>query len=106
MAVPTGVRSVALGECDPAHGYTGPLSNPPGITSGDKGCGFAYGDIWWNTSSYEQRSAILNLDQPLTEKAELHLDVNITQGDAAFRYAPSIGSFGFTPNADLLDGNQ
>ena len=100
--VPTGVRSVALGECDPAHGYTGPLSNPPGITSGDKGCGFAYGDIWWNTSSYEQQSAIINLDQPLTEKAELHLDVNITQGDAAFRYAPSIGSFGFTPNSDLL----
>ena len=100
--VPTGVRSVALGECDPAHGYTGPLSNPPGITSGDKGCGFAYGDIWWNTSSYEQRSAVLNLDQPLTEKADLHLDVNITQGDAAFRYAPSIGSFGFTPNSDLL----
>jgi len=30
------LRAVALGECDPAHGYTGPLSNPPGIDSGDK----------------------------------------------------------------------
>ena len=41
----TGVRSVALGECDPAKGYTGPLRNPPGIRSGDMGCGFAYGTI-------------------------------------------------------------
>ena len=99
----TGLRSVALGECDPAKGYTGPLSNPPGITSGDKGCGFAYGAIMWNTSSYEQKSAILNLDHPLTEESELHLDVNITRGDAAFRYAPSIDSFTFTPNPGLLD---
>ena len=39
-------RSVALGDCDPAKGYVRGLSNPAGITSGDKGCGFAYGDIW------------------------------------------------------------
>ena len=41
------VRSAALGECDPANGYTGPLSDPPGLPAeeGDKGCGFAYGDI-------------------------------------------------------------
>ena len=99
----TGVRSVALGECDPAKGYTGPLTNPPGIRSGDKGCGFAYGAIMWNTSSYEQKSAVLNLDHPLTKESELHLDVNVTRGDAAFRYAPSIGSFTFTPNPGLLD---
>ena len=99
----TGVRSVALGECDPAKGYTGRLSNPPGITSGDKGCGFAYGAIMWNSSSYEQKSAILNLDHPLTEESELHLDVNVRRGDAAFRYAPSVGSFTFTPNPGLLD---
>ena len=98
----TGVRSVALGDCDPAKGYTGPLSNPPGIPSGDKGCGFAYGAIAWNTSSYEQKSAVLNLDHPLTEEADLHLDANVTQGDSAFRYAPSIDSFTFTPNTGLL----
>ena len=60
----TGMRSVPLGECDPAKGYTGPLRNPPGITSGDRGCGFAYGNIMWNTGSYEQRSAILNPGPP------------------------------------------
>ncbi|MCY4453122.1 MAG: TonB-dependent receptor [Immundisolibacterales bacterium] len=100
----TGVRSIALGECDPARGYTGPLSNPPGITSGDdKGCGFAYGAIMWNTSSYEQKSAILNLEHPIGEKADLHLDANFTRGDSAFRYAPSVGTFIFTPNPGLLD---
>ncbi len=74
-----GIRSVALGECSPANGYTGPLSDPPGVTvEGDEGCGFAYGDIWWDTSSYEQQSAILNLDHPLGSDAELHLDVNLS----------------------------
>ena len=97
-----GVRSVALGECDPAKGYTGPLSNPPGIRSGDKGCGFAYGAIAWNTSSYDQKSAVLNLDHPLTEAADLHVDANFTQGESAFRYAPSVGTFAFTPNPELL----
>ena len=99
----TGVRSVPLGECDPANGYTGPLANPPGITSGDRGCGYAYGNIMWNTGSHEQRSAILNLNHPLGDDAELHLDVNLTQSESAFRYAPSVGSFTFDPNGQLLD---
>ena len=93
----TGVRSVALGECDPAKGYTGPLSDPPGPPGmpGDKGCGFAYGNIMWNTSTYEQQSAVLNLDHPLGEAADLHVDANFTQSDSAFRYAPSVGTFVF-----------
>ena len=98
----TGLRSTALGECDPAKGYVPGLSNPPGIRNGDKGCGFAYGNIWWDTASYEQQSAILNLDHPLGEDAELHLDANITQTDSAFRYAPSVDVFSFTPDNDLI----
>ncbi len=94
-------RSVALGDCNPAHGYV-PGTNPAGITNGDKGCGFAYGDIWWDTASYEQKSAILNLDHPLGENADLHLDANITQADSAFRYAPSVDVFSFEPNDDLI----
>jgi len=98
-----GVRSVSLGDCDPARGYTGPLVNPPGITvRGDEGCGFAYGAIMWNTDKYEQKSAVLNLDHPLGDAADLHVDANFTQGDSAFRYAPSVGSFAFTPNESLL----
>ena len=99
----TDVRSVALGECDPANGYTGPLSNPPGIRNGDKGCGFAYGAIAWNSSRYDQKTGVLNLDHPLGDAAELNLDAKIVQSDSAFRYAPSVGSFTFIPNADLLD---
>ena len=104
--VTTDVRTVALGECDPARGYTGPLSNPPGIRNGDKGCGFAYGAIMWNTSRYDQESAVLKLDHPLGEDAELHLDARIVQWESAFRYAPSVGSLGLTldpvRNASLL----
>ena len=97
------LRSVALGGCDPAHGYTGPLANPPGIESGDKGCGFAYGNVWWDTGRYDQRNAILNLDHPLGERAELHVDANVTHGRAAFRYAPSVGDFIVAPDDRLLD---
>ena len=98
-----GVRSVALGDCGPADGYTGPLSNPPGILSGDRGCGFAYGTIMWNTGRDEKKTAVLNLDHPLGEEAELRLDAIVTQSDHAFRYAPSVGSFFFTPNEGLLE---
>ena len=95
-------RSVALGECDPAKGYVPGLSNPPGITSGDKGCGFAYGNIWWDAASYAQKSAILNLDHPLGGDARLHLDANVTQSDSAFRYAPSVDVFSITPTPALI----
>ena len=91
-----------MGKCDPEQGYTGPLSNPPGIRHGDKGCGFAYGEIMWDTSRYKQRTAIINLEHPLGERAELRLDANIGQGEWAFRYAPSVGTFPFTPTEDVM----
>ena len=100
--VPAPKRSVALGECNPAQGYVRGLSNPPGITSGDQGCGFAYGNIWWDTRSREQQSAILNLDHPLGDDADLHLDVNVTQYETADRWAPSVDVFSITPNSDLI----
>ena len=96
------VRSVALGECDPAKGYTGPLRNPPGVRNGDKGCGFAYGDIMWDTSRFNQQTAILNLEHPLGERAELRLDANVGHGEWAFRYAPSVGTFPFRPTAGVV----
>ncbi len=96
------LRTVPLGECDPVHGYTGPLVNPPGIDSGDKGCGFAYGNVWWDTARYDQKNVILNLDHPLGERAELRMDANLRQGDALFRYAPSISVFSATPSEGVL----
>ena len=97
------LRTVPLGPCDQALGYTGPLSNPPGIESGDKGCGFAYGNLWWDSASYDQSNAILNLDHPLGERAELHVDANATQGRSAFRYAPSVDVFSISPSESLLE---
>ncbi len=101
----TGIRSVALGDCDPADGYTGPLSNPPGppVPPGDQGCGFAYGAIMWNTASDRRKTAVLNFDHPLTEEAELHLDAIVSQQDWAYRYAPSVGDFVFRSNEALLE---
>ncbi|MCY3770009.1 MAG: TonB-dependent receptor [Gammaproteobacteria bacterium] len=99
----TGLRTMALGECDPGKGYTGELSNPSGsIVPGDKGCGFAYGKFAWNTSSYEQQGVLLNLNHPVGEEAEFHLEANVTQAESAFRYAPSVGVFSFTPDGGLL----
>ncbi len=97
------LRSLALGACEPAQGYTGPLGNPPGISSGDKGCGFAYGDFWWDSASHDRKTAILSLDRPLGERAKLHVDANLSQGRSAFRYAPSVDVFSVTPGDGLLE---
>lgn len=99
----TGERSVALGECDPAAGYTGPLSNPPGILNGDEGCGFAYGNIMWNTNQSEHDTAILDLEHPIGERSTLRLHANIAQGGWSRRYAPSIGGMSFTPTPEIFD---
>lgn len=99
------IRSLPLGECDTEDGYTGPLLRPPGSPAGDKGCGFAYGNIAWNTSKFEQRTAIINLEIPLEGGHEFHLYANIGQGESLFRYAPSVGTLRFginSANQDLL----
>ncbi len=97
-------RSVALGDCDPADGYTGPLTDPPGppVPDGDKGCGFDYSSIMWETASVEQQNLLLNARHPLGESAELRIVANFSQFETNERYAPSVGTFKFDPDADLL----
>lgn len=97
------LRSVPLGDCETELDYTGHLTNPPGITNGDKGCGFAFGNVWWDTGSSQQENAILNLDQPIGEQADLYVYAKVRQGKSAFRYAPSVGVFSFTPSSSLLE---
>ena len=100
-----GIRTVALGDCDPAKGYAGPLRNPPGaIEPSDTGCGFAFGDIAWNTADFEQRTAIVNMDQPFGDRNNFYLYANFGQGEGAFRFAPSVGTFTFRPTQRVLDG--
>ncbi len=99
-----GMRTVALGDCDPAKGYAGPLRNPPGAgVDGDMGCGFAYGDIAWNTVDFEQRNAIVNLDQPLDDRNSLFLRGLFGRGDGAFRFAPAVSTFSFEPPPSVID---
>ncbi len=98
-----GFRSVALGDCDPADGYTGPLSGPPGPgPDTDYGCGFDYTSISWETSDADQQTVLLNAKHPLGDSAEIGVVANFSQFETNFRYAPSTGTFRFVPDADLL----
>ena len=93
-----GLKSFSLGDCKKELGYAGPLKDPLGTGSEeDKGCGYAYGDIWWDTEDYEQENIIMNLSQPLEDDVEFHMDANYTNGHSKFRYAPSVGTFPITP---------
>ncbi|MDE0334810.1 MAG: TonB-dependent receptor [Defluviicoccus sp.] len=100
-----GFRSVALGDCDPAKGYTGPLSDPPGppVPEGDKGCGFNYSRIMWETLKVEQQNLLVNARHPLGESAEMGIVANLSRYDTDFLYAPSVGGFRFVPDAALRD---
>ena len=99
------LRSISLGACKKKDGYTGPLSNPTsGFNPYDKGCGYAYGDIWWDTEDYEQENIIMNLSQPLEDDVEFHMDANYTNGHSKFRYAPSVGTFQIDADPSLLEG--
>ena len=98
--ISTGGGSVArsLGACD-GSAYTGVLTDPYGIPG--SGCGFAWAEIAWGTLRYERESLFLNLDHPLGEDADMYFDVRAAWGDTAFRYAPSVGTFSFTPSKAL-----
>lgn len=98
-----------LGECNEVDGYTGPLSfyseETGDIHKYHWGCGFAYGNIAWNTSDFEQRSTIVNLDLPLDGGQDFHLYANFGQGKSTFRYAPSVGFF-IIPNTPNTQGTR
>lgn len=91
----------ALGECPTSLGYTGVLSNPGGLDG--EGCGFAWGNIAWNTEQFKSKRAFANLDYPLSDAASLYIDGRLSWADTSFRYAPSVGQFTIAnPSADLL----
>ena len=98
----TGVRSVGLGDCDPADGYTGRLSDPPGppVPDGDQGCGFDYSSIMWETLKLDQQNLLLNARHPLGDSVEIGVVANFLQYDSDFLYAPSVGTFRFDPTQD------
>lgn len=95
---PTIARS--LGDCE-GSAYVSGLTNPQNISG--TGCGFAYADIAWNIGRdrFERESLFLNLDYPLGEDMGMYFDVRAARGDTASRFAPSVGTFEFTPSAAL-----
>ncbi|MYC27713.1 MAG: TonB-dependent receptor [Nitrospira sp. SB0662_bin_26] len=92
----------SLGNCE-GSAYTGVLTNPPGASSG-MGCGFAYADIAWHlqpNANYERESLFFNFDHPLGKNVDMYLDFRAAWDDTAERYAPSVGTFSFTPSEAL-----
>ena len=88
----------SIGDCS-GSGYTGVLTNPYNIPG--MGCGFAYAEIMWAWERRNRESLFLNFDYPLGEDTDLYFDVRLTRSDAAYRYAPSVGTFAFVPSEGL-----
>ena len=104
LLIRTGDKTVgrSLGDCE-GSAYTGVLTQPPGASSG-VGCGFAYADIAWHlqpNARYERESLFFNFDHPLGTIADMYLDFRASWADTAERYAPSVGTFSFTPSEAL-----
>ena len=68
----------------------------------DKGCGFDYTSIMWETADVDQQNVLLNARHPLGDSAEIGVVANLSQLDTDFRYAPSVGTFRFVPTGDVL----
>ena len=101
LLINTGDKTVgrSLGNCEDSA-YTDVLTQPPGASSG-VGCGFAYADISWQTSRSERESLFFNFDHPLGKNTDMYLDFRAAWDDAALRWAPSVGTFSFTPSEAL-----
>ena len=87
-----------LGACSGA-GYTGVLAEPGGYSGA--GCGFAYADIAWETLSLERESVFASFDLPVNDGVDLYADARLARGEANERYAPSVGTFSFSPSPAL-----
>ena len=101
--VPTGgnsARAGSIGGCDRSV-YTGVLTEPANVAG--TGCGFAYADVKWH-DGYDRRereSLFLNADHPLDDDTDIYVNARAAQAKTAFRYAPSIGDFTFSPSDPL-----
>lgn len=93
-----GFISRSIGDCS-GSGYTGMLTDPYNIPG--TGCGYAYADIMWAWESRDRESLFLNFDYPLGDNTDLYFDARLTRSDAAYRYAPSVGTFLFVPSEGL-----
>lgn len=88
----SGGRTIArpLGDCS-GRGYTGILANPASLPGA--GCGFAYGDIGWETDREKHRGVVAGLDFPLGRGTAAYADLRSVRYDRFKRWAPDAGIF-------------
>lgn len=101
---PPGGSTIArpLGDCE-GSGYVAGLTNPighPGV-----GCGFDFTAVKWHIDweRLARESLFLSAGHPLGESADIYLDARFAQSESTLLYAPSVGSFSFSPPQSLRD---
>lgn len=94
-------RATSFGKCSIEDGYTGVLTNPPGVQSdsGDTGCGFVYADYQWSTLWDRKNLITLSFDLPTDHGPEVYADVLFLTASDRNRYAPAPDNIRFVPTA-------
>ena len=91
-----------LGDCE-GSSYVAGLTDPighPGV-----GCGFDYTAVKWHDDWYRlaREGLFLSAEHPLGESADIYLDARFAQSESKSLYAPSVGTFRFSPPQLLRD---
>ena len=91
-----------LGACE-GSAYIRGLTDPrdhPGV-----GCGFDYSATKWHDDweRLGREGLFLSAEHPLGEGAKVYLDARVAQSESRLLYAPSVGTFSFTPSQPLKD---
>ena len=101
---PPGGSTIArpLGDCE-GSSYVAGLTDPighPGV-----GCGFDYTAVKWHDpwERLAREGLFLSAEHPLGEGAKFYLDARAAQSESRSLYAPSVGTFRFSPPQSLRD---
>ena len=91
-----------LGDCE-GSSYVAGLTDPighPGV-----GCGFDYTAVKWHDDwdRLAREGLFLSAEHPLGESADIYLDARFAQSESKSLYAPSVGTFRFSPPQSLRD---
>ncbi len=94
--------SRSLGACE-GSAYISGLAEPrdiPGV-----GCGFDYSAIKWHYEweRLSREGLFLSAEHPIGESADIYLDTRFARSESRLLYAPSVGSFSFSPSQSLRD---
>lgn len=93
-------RGGYLGDCEPDHGYAGPLSEPGGLPG--EGCGFAFADFSWLSLREDRHTLFANGDFPIRDDLTLHADARSSREVVEQERAPESHFLEITPTRTLL----